>query len=208
MLYFTLFVPLSYTNSFFSSSGILNVCGLYCDTSQSHILVLKKKNPWIPLSFTRVHSLVPICIKYIMKNAEINVLKLNISTLLAHDADIFFYVWGTPSVIVQRVDKKVWRSGRVADCNPVGRRFAPRMLLLKLSCSVELVRHLWKISEKFDIYSKIFFRDVGNFFRHLCELVLRHQMRVSNYFVNSFYSVDDLFHNTAIFMAMVHWVIL
>jgi hypothetical protein len=27
------------------------------------------------------------------------------------------------------------------------------------------------------------------FFRHLCELVLRHQMRVSNYFVNSFYSV-------------------
>ncbi len=42
--------------------------------------------------------------------------------------------------------------------------------------------------KKFDIYSKIFFRDVGNFFRHLCELVLRHQMRVSNYFVNSFYS--------------------
>ncbi len=26
-------------------------------------------------------------------------------------------------------------------------------------------------------------------FRHLCELVLRHQMQVSNYFVNSFYSV-------------------
>jgi hypothetical protein len=45
------------------------------------------------------------------------------------------------------------------------------------------------MSEKFDIYDKIFFRDVGNFFRHLCELVLRHQMRVSNYFVNSFYSV-------------------
>ncbi len=44
------------------------------------------------------------------------------------------------------------------------------------------------MSEKFDIDSKIFFRDVGNFFRHLCELVLRHQMRVSNYFVNSFYS--------------------
>ncbi len=43
--------------------------------------------------------------------------------------------------------------------------------------------------KKFDIYSKIFFRDVGNFFRHLCELVLRHQMLVSNYFVNSFYSV-------------------
>ncbi len=46
------------------------------------------------------------------------------------------------------------------------------------------------MSERFDIYSKIFFRDVGNFFWHLCELVLRHQMRVSNYFVNSFYSVS------------------
>ena len=45
------------------------------------------------------------------------------------------------------------------------------------------------MSEKFDIYNKIFFRDVENFFRHLCELVLRHQMRVSNYFVNSFDSV-------------------
>ncbi len=43
--------------------------------------------------------------------------------------------------------------------------------------------------EKLDIYSKIFFRDVENFFRYLCVLVLRHQMRVSNYFVNSFYSV-------------------
>jgi hypothetical protein len=62
---------------------------------------------------------------------------------------------------------------------------------LKLSCSVELVRHLWKMSEKFDIYSKIFFRDVENFVRHLCVLVLRHQMRVSNYFVNSFYSVPS-----------------
>jgi hypothetical protein len=46
------------------------------------------------------------------------------------------------------------------------------------------------MSGEFDIYSKIFYRDVGNFFRHLCELVLRHQMRVSNYFVNSFYSVN------------------
>ena len=43
------------------------------------------------------------------------------------------------------------------------------------------------MSEKYDIYSKIFFRDVKNFVRHLCVLVLRHQMRVSNYFVNSFY---------------------
>ncbi len=49
------------------------------------------------------------------------------------------------------------------------------------------------LSEKFDIYSKIFFRDVGNFFWHLCELVLRHQMQVSNYFVNSFYSVPAPF---------------
>jgi hypothetical protein len=45
------------------------------------------------------------------------------------------------------------------------------------------------MSEKFDIYSKIFYRDVEKFVRHLCLLVLRHQMRVSNYFVNSFYSV-------------------
>jgi hypothetical protein len=34
------------------------------------------------------------------------------------------------------------------------------------------------MSEKFDIYSKIFFRDVENFVRHLCVLVLRHQMQV------------------------------
>jgi hypothetical protein len=49
------------------------------------------------------------------------------------------------------------------------------------------------LSEKFDIYSKIFFRDVENFFRYLCELVLRHQMQVSNYFVNSFYSVRTVY---------------
>jgi hypothetical protein len=45
------------------------------------------------------------------------------------------------------------------------------------------------MSEKFDIYSKIFYRNVEKFVRHLCLLVLRHQMWVSNYFVNSFYSV-------------------
>jgi hypothetical protein len=44
------------------------------------------------------------------------------------------------------------------------------------------------LSKKFDIYSKIIFMDAGNFFRHQAELVLRHQMQVSNYFVNSFYS--------------------
>ena len=43
--------------------------------------------------------------------------------------------------------------------------------------------------EKFDIYSKIFYMDVEKFVRHLCRLVLRHQMLVWNYFVNSFYSV-------------------
>jgi hypothetical protein len=31
--------------------------------------------------------------------------------------------------------------------------------------------------------------DVEKFIRHLCRLVLRHQMPVWNYFVNSFYSV-------------------
>jgi hypothetical protein len=43
--------------------------------------------------------------------------------------------------------------------------------------------------EKFDIYSKIFYMDVEKFVRHMCRLVLRHQMPVWNYFVNSFYSV-------------------
>jgi hypothetical protein len=45
--------------------------------------------------------------------------------------------------------------------------------------------------EKFDIYSKIFYMDVEKFVRHLCRLVLRHQMPVWNYFVNSFYSVGN-----------------
>ncbi len=42
--------------------------------------------------------------------------------------------------------------------------------------------------EKFDIYSKIFYMDVEKFVRHLCRLVLRHQMPVWNYFVNSFFT--------------------
>ncbi len=37
--------------------------------------------------------------------------------------------------------------------------------------------------------------DVEKFVRHLCRLVLRHQMPVWNYFVNCFYSVD-LVHNS------------
>jgi hypothetical protein len=45
------------------------------------------------------------------------------------------------------------------------------------------------LSKKFDIFSKNLFRDAENFFRHQCELVLRHQMQVSNYFVKFFYSV-------------------
>ena len=56
------------------------------------------------------------------------------------------------------------------------------------------------MSEKFDIFSKIFFRDVGNFVRYLCVLVLRHQMRVSNYFVNSFYSVLYLTGSSVLYL--------
>jgi hypothetical protein len=54
---------------------------------------------------------------------------------------------------------KAWRSGRVADCSPVGRRFAPapRMLLLTLSCSVELVRHLQTISGCGKIWTPVLF---------------------------------------------------
>ncbi|MFY8172127.1 MAG: hypothetical protein ACOVJ4_05725, partial [Sphingobacteriaceae bacterium] len=44
------------------------------------------------------------------------------------------------------------------------------------------------LSKKFDIYSKIVFRDAENYFLHLAELVLHHPMQVWNYFVNSFYS--------------------
>ncbi len=45
------------------------------------------------------------------------------------------------------------------------------------------------MKKKFDIYNRIFYMDVEKFVRHLCRLVLRHQMPVWNYFVNSFYSV-------------------
>jgi hypothetical protein len=34
---------------------------------------------------------------------------------------------------------------------------------------------------------------VEKFVRHLCRLVLRHQMPVWNYFVNSFYSVRKVY---------------
>ncbi len=59
--------------------------------------------------------------------------------------------------------------------------------------------------EKFDIYSKILYMDVEKFVRHLCRLVLRHQMPVWNYFVNSFYSVLNFpkFCNSVILLIMV-----
>jgi hypothetical protein len=89
----------------------------------------------------------------------------------------------------------VRKCGAVVECQIVtlkdkGSRPSPVMLLLKLSSSVEEVRHFKSLSKKFDIYSKIVCRDVKNFFRHQSELVLRHQMQVSNYFVNFFYSVS------------------
>jgi hypothetical protein len=79
-----------------------------------------------------------------------------------------------------------WQIGNRKDA---GSRPGPVMLLLKLSSSVEEVHHFKSLSKKYDIFSKILFRDAENFFRHQCELVLRHQMQVSNYFVKFFYSV-------------------
>jgi hypothetical protein len=43
--------------------------------------------------------------------------------------------------------------------------------------------------KNFDIFITILFMAAGIFFRHQAELVLRHQMQVSNYFVKFFYSV-------------------
>jgi hypothetical protein len=43
--------------------------------------------------------------------------------------------------------------------------------------------------EKFDICSKIDVKDVGNFFRQSDKLFLRHQIRMSENSINSFYSV-------------------
>ncbi len=42
--------------------------------------------------------------------------------------------------------------------------------------------------KNFDIFNTIVFMAAGIFFRHQAELVLRHQMQVSNYFVKFFYS--------------------
>ncbi len=42
--------------------------------------------------------------------------------------------------------------------------------------------------KNFDIFISIVFMDAGIFFRHQAELVLRHPMQASNYFVKFFYS--------------------
>jgi hypothetical protein len=44
--------------------------------------------------------------------------------------------------------------------------------------------------------------DVEKFVRHLCRLVLRHQMPVWNYFVNSFYSATSLCNPLLVMQAL------
>ncbi len=86
----------------------------------------------------------------------------------------------------------MWRNGKVVECEPEdkGSRLA--------GVTVETFSHFLlskkfdiceSLSKNFDICTKIVFRDAEIFFRHKAELVLRHQMRVSNYFVKFFYSV-------------------
>jgi hypothetical protein len=48
--------------------------------------------------------------------------------------------------------------------------------------------HLDQKNSNFNIFITIVCMDAGIFFRHQAELVLRHQMRVWNYFVKFFYS--------------------
>ncbi len=48
--------------------------------------------------------------------------------------------------------------------------------------------------KNFDIFNTIVFMAAGIFFQHQAELVLRHQMKVSNYFVKFFYSVPSTQH--------------
>ncbi len=83
------------------------------------------------------------------------------------------------------IRKKVWRSGRVLECKPEDIGSCPGDVTFQTiqfdTCQI--------LSKKFDIYSKTVFRDAENIFRHQAELVLRHPMLVSNYFVNFFYSV-------------------
>jgi CRISPR/Cas system endoribonuclease Cas6 (RAMP superfamily) len=56
-------------------------------------------------------------------------------------------------------------------------------------CFPKKINIFESLSKYFNIYSEIVFSDAGIFFRHQAELVLRHQMRVSIYFVKFFYSV-------------------
>jgi hypothetical protein len=84
--------------------------------------------------------------------------------------------------------KRVWRRGRVLEIKYENLGSRPGDVAFE---TIQFYRRsLTFVKVCRDIYSKIFFMDVGNFFRYLCELVLRHQMRVSNYFVNSFYSLE------------------
>ncbi len=76
----------------------------------------------------------------------------------------------------------MWCSGKVVESKTRGCRFTPRCGGAAFETFQKCRRSSIFVKNKFDGYHL-------NFFRHLCELVLRHQMRVSNYFVNSFYSV-------------------
>jgi hypothetical protein len=50
--------------------------------------------------------------------------------------------------------------------------------------------------------------DVEKFVRHLCRLVLRHQMPVWNYFVNSFYSARTLVKLNYVILSLHSFLIL
>ncbi len=99
----------------------------------------------------------------------------------------------------------VSKCGAVVECRKVNLKMQVRLLRVWGNVFIPKKFEPCKImSEKFNIYNKNFFRDVGNFFRHLCILVLRHQMRVSNYFVNSFYSVLSCSHLSIVSAGMKH----
>jgi hypothetical protein len=76
----------------------------------------------------------------------------------------------------------MWRSGRVSESETDGPRIVPLLgffrVLPALSKKFDTFNSRLK---KFDIYSKIVVWDVENFFPH--------PFRVSNFSVNSFYSV-------------------
>ncbi len=92
---------------------------------------------------------------------------------------------------------RISKCGVVVECRNVNLRTQIRaqVVLLLWVCLFVFIPKKFdtcKIpSEKFDIDSKIVLRDI---FWHQAELVLRHPMQVSNYFVNSFYSVVSNCH--------------